>query len=158
MLQPQALWFLGVSVETACRTGHGRTEAQALCSHSKSTSPQGSWGAQCVKHPSLDFGSGHDPRVVRLSPMLGSVLGVESAWDSLSPSAPPLLTLPLSLPLKKESTGPQAADVNRNAVTATHCEGTAARVPYGHVRSDTHGRMARAQSHTCLSTLPWPLP
>ena len=46
--------------------------------------------AQSVKCLILDFGSGHDFRVVRSSPMSGSALGVESARDSLSP-APPLL-------------------------------------------------------------------
>ena len=35
--------------------------------------------AQWVKHPTLDFGSGHDLGVVRLSPASGSVLGVEPA-------------------------------------------------------------------------------
>ena len=35
--------------------------------------------AQSVKHPALDFGPGHDLRVVRSSPTLASVLDVESA-------------------------------------------------------------------------------
>ena len=35
--------------------------------------------AQWVKHPTLDFGSGHDPRVVGSSLMLGSMVRVESA-------------------------------------------------------------------------------
>ena len=34
---------------------------------------------QSVKCPTLGFCSGHDLRVVRLSPMSGSVLGMESA-------------------------------------------------------------------------------
>ena len=42
--------------------------------------------AQLVEHPTLDFGSGCDPRVKGLSPMLGSTLSVEPAWDSLSVS------------------------------------------------------------------------
>ena len=37
------------------------------------------WVAQWVKRPTLDFGSGHDPTVVRLSPAWGSELGVEPA-------------------------------------------------------------------------------
>ena len=45
--------------------------------------------AQSVKHQALDFGSGHDLRVVRSSPVLDSVLGEESAWGSPRPSAPP---------------------------------------------------------------------
>ena len=37
--------------------------------------------AQSVEHPTLDFSSGHDPKVMGLSPTSGSVLGVEPAWD-----------------------------------------------------------------------------
>ena len=40
-----------------------------------------------MKHPTPDFSSGHDLRVVGLSPVWGYVLVRESAWDSLSPSA-----------------------------------------------------------------------
>jgi len=36
------------------------------------------WVAQSFKCPTLDFGSGHDLRVVRSSPALGSALGIES--------------------------------------------------------------------------------
>ena len=55
--------------------------------------------AQLVEHLALDFGSGQGPRVVGLSPMSGSVLSAELAWDSLSPSpsAPPLLAPTFSL-------------------------------------------------------------
>ena len=35
--------------------------------------------AQSVKCPTLDFGSGHDLRVLGSSPTLGSMLGMESA-------------------------------------------------------------------------------
>ena len=35
--------------------------------------------ALSVEHPILDFGSGHDPRVVGSSPALGSVLSIEPA-------------------------------------------------------------------------------
>ena len=35
--------------------------------------------AQSVERPTLDFGSGHDLRVVGLSPTLGSVLSMEPA-------------------------------------------------------------------------------
>jgi len=38
--------------------------------------------AQLAKHPTLAFGSGHDPQgceVMRLSPALGSLLGMEHA-------------------------------------------------------------------------------
>ena len=37
------------------------------------------WVAQSVKHPTLDRGSGHNLRVVRLSPISGSRLGVKPA-------------------------------------------------------------------------------
>ena len=55
--------------------------------------------AQSVEHPTLDFGSGHDPRVVGSSPKLGSMLSMKPAWNSPSFSAPPPLLLSLSLPL-----------------------------------------------------------
>ena len=54
--------------------------------------------AQSVEHLTLDFCSGHDPRVVGSSPMSGSVLNVELARDpSLLPSAPLVHSLSLSL-------------------------------------------------------------
>ena len=58
--------------------------------------------AQSVKYPTLDFGSGHDLRVVRLSPKLGSVLGVEPALASLFLSALPPRWCALSLSKKKK--------------------------------------------------------
>ena len=50
---------------------------------------QSTWVTQLVEHPTFDFGSGYDLRVVRSSPWSDSVLSRESAWDSL------LLPLPL---------------------------------------------------------------
>ena len=38
----------------------------------KNQKPTGVWVTQLVKHPTLDFTSAHDPRVMGLSPMLGS--------------------------------------------------------------------------------------
>ena len=52
----------------------------------KRITSSGAWGAQLVECLTLDFGSGHDLRVVRLNPALGSMLSMESALDSLSPS------------------------------------------------------------------------
>ena len=49
---------------------------------------RGAWVAHSAECPSLDFGSGHDPRVMGLSPMLGSVLSMKPAWDSLSSLTP----------------------------------------------------------------------
>jgi len=52
---------------------------ESMIKNKKYWHPQGAWVAQSVKCPTLDFGSGHDLRVGRLSPILGSVLGVEPA-------------------------------------------------------------------------------
>ena len=57
---------------------------------------EGACVAQSVEHLSPDFGSGQDLRVMRLSPVLGSTLSMESAWNPLSPSAPSP-SFPLSL-------------------------------------------------------------
>ena len=40
---------------------------------------EGTWVAQLLRRPTLDFSSGHDLTVVRSSPALGSVLGTEPA-------------------------------------------------------------------------------
>ena len=40
---------------------------------------QGTWVSQMVQHVTLDFGSGHDPRVVTSSPASGSMLAMEPA-------------------------------------------------------------------------------
>ena len=50
----------------------------------------GAWMTQSVKCPTLGFGSGFDLRVVRLSPVLGSVPNVESACHFLSFPLPTL--------------------------------------------------------------------
>ena len=56
--------------------------------------------AQLVECLTFDFGSGHDPRVVGLSPVSGSVLSVEPGWDSLSLSVSLSLCLSVSVSLK----------------------------------------------------------
>lgn len=64
------------------------------------------WMVQMVECPALGFGSGYDLRVMRLNPTWGSVLGVETAWDSLSvsssalPSSMCTFSLSLSLSVK----------------------------------------------------------
>ena len=64
------------------------------------------WAAQLVKNLALDFGSGHDLRVVGSSP----TLNMEPAWDSLSlpmPLSPAhafLLSLSLSQKTKQNKT------------------------------------------------------
>ena len=45
----------------------------------KNSQSQTTWVAQPVERPTLDFDSGHDPRVMGSSPMLGSILSVEPA-------------------------------------------------------------------------------
>ena len=40
---------------------------------------RGAWVAQSVKHPTFDFCSGHDLRVMGSSPTSGSALGVDPA-------------------------------------------------------------------------------
>ena len=66
----------------------------------------GTWVAQSIEHPALDFSSGHDPRVVGSSPTLGSVVGMEPAFEILFPSPssrlPQLCALSLSLSNKKK--------------------------------------------------------
>ena len=57
----------------------------------------GTWVVELAKWPTLDLGSGHDLRVMGLSPTWGSVFSEESASDSLS------LLLPLFLPLLAHS-------------------------------------------------------
>ena len=38
---------------------------------------RGTWVPQLAECPTLEFGSGHDPRVMGLSPASGSVLSLE---------------------------------------------------------------------------------
>ena len=53
---------------------------------------QGTWVAQLVKHPSLDFGSGHDLMVPEIKPHFGFCAdSAEPTWDYLSPSLSDLL-------------------------------------------------------------------
>ena len=40
---------------------------------------RGAWVAQSVERPTLDFGSGHDPRVAGSGPTSGSALSMEPA-------------------------------------------------------------------------------
>ena len=57
---------------------------------------RGAWVAQSVEPLTLDFGSGHDPRVVASSPVSGSTLSIEPAYDSLSLRRSSLVTCSLS--------------------------------------------------------------
>ena len=60
---------------------------------------QGAWVAQAVEGLTHDFSSGHGPKVMRLSPMSGSLLSMKPVYDSLY--LPLLLTLSCSLSKKK---------------------------------------------------------
>ena len=63
---------------------------------------RGSWVGQSVKHPTLDFSSGHDLTVREFKPCIRLYAGgMEPAWDSLSPSIclSPAHSLSLSLSL-----------------------------------------------------------
>ena len=64
---------------------------------------------QSIKHPTLDFGSGHDLKVLEMEPLVRLCSDfAEPAWDSLSPSvsAPPpqvcVVSLSLSLSLSNK--------------------------------------------------------
>ena len=60
---------------------------------------RGPWVAQLVKRLTFDFDSGHDLKVLELSPASGFVLNEESAGDSLF-AHPQLCTCSLFLSLK----------------------------------------------------------
>ena len=63
------------------KTGHtllamnNRTKKMTL----KISNSLGTWVPQSVECLIIDFGSGHDPKVMRLNPVLGSTLSVEPA-------------------------------------------------------------------------------
>ena len=54
-------------------------EGLELTNHEIMTAPPSPGVPQSMEHPTLGFGSGHDPRVKGSGPMLGSVPSVESA-------------------------------------------------------------------------------
>ena len=57
--------------------------------------------AQVVKHPTTDFGSGHDLMVHEIEPHIRLCAdSAEPAWDSLSPSLSALPPLVISRSLK----------------------------------------------------------
>ena len=72
---------------------------------SKLRPPRGTWVAQSVKRPTLDFGSGHDLTVREFKPRIGLCThSEEPALDPLSPSlcpSPACILLSLSLSLSK---------------------------------------------------------
>ena len=57
----------------------GDSERKLILKLILKASYKGTWMAQSVEHLILDFGLGHDLMVLRLSPLSGSVLGVEPA-------------------------------------------------------------------------------
>ena len=50
-----------------------------VCMYIQNMEVRGTWMARAAECQTLDFGSGHNPRVGGLSPMVGSALSVESA-------------------------------------------------------------------------------
>ena len=71
----------------------------------KKVTNRGVWVAQLVKHPTFDFGSGHDLTVREIEPRISSVLTVWSLLGILTLPLPPLafsLSLSLSLSLKNK--------------------------------------------------------
>jgi len=54
------------------------TISLTLSQHLKNSLMRGAWVAQSVRHLTLDFGSGHDLRVMRSSPASGSAQAMES--------------------------------------------------------------------------------
>ena len=56
-----------------------QSSARDLLSLLNAFVPMGLWVAQSGEHPTLDFGSGHDPRVVGWSPASCSTLSLEPA-------------------------------------------------------------------------------
>ena len=70
--------------------GHPSGNIQ-LAGNKNSMDLRGAWVAQSVERPTLDFGLGQDPRVVRSSPALYSMLDVEpvsGAWVAQSVKRP----------------------------------------------------------------------
>ena len=64
---------------------------------------RGTWVAQSVESLTLAFGSGHDLRILSLSPELGFALSVQSVWNPLSPSAPTPAYAPGACSLSNQS-------------------------------------------------------
>ena len=76
-MKKQGVLFTSSKGYTACLGPHsgfvGRDKNQ------EREKVRGTWVAQQVEHPTLDFGPGHDFRVLRLSPVSGSTLSREFA-------------------------------------------------------------------------------
>ena len=69
--------------------------------------------AQSVKHPTLDFGSGHDLLICGFKPRIRfSVASSEPAWDPLSPS--------LSLRSEERRVGKECASMCRSRWSPYH--------------------------------------
>ena len=57
----------------------------------------GAWIAQLVRHPTIDFSSGHELTVREFQPHVGLCAdSVESAWDSLSLCPSPSFSLKIN--------------------------------------------------------------
>ena len=77
-----------------------------LCYRKFKRVPGGTWVTQPIERLTLDFGSGHDLRVMGSSPALDSSVSGEPAWDALPlplpVPLPPHLCSPVISPKKKK--------------------------------------------------------
>ena len=91
---------------------------------------RGTWVAQSVKHPTLDFDSGHDPTVGEFEPHIRlHADSMEPAWDPLSPPSLCLcpadaLSLSLSLSQNKLKKIKETIEVTQAAKDKSLNEGS----------------------------------
>ena len=75
----------------------------------KNTQTKGTWVAQSIKHPTLDFHAGHDLMGCKFKPCIGlRADGAEPTLDSLSPSLSAPYPLALSLKILKNKRIPKS--------------------------------------------------
>lgn len=86
------LWIILFVLSIYLSRNEFSSEFNWICLYILKIQVRNTWEAQSVESLTLHFSWGHDLMVVRLIPMLNSMLSKEVAWDSLP------LFLPLSLP------------------------------------------------------------
>ena len=103
-LRIKSIYFAGTYKSGFPTAKRGR-KGERTWIEEKEDSSWGTWVAQSVKWPTLDFGSGNESHSCETEPQVGSVLDVVPAWDSLSPSLslplPCLFSPPLSFKINK---------------------------------------------------------
>ena len=85
--------------------------------------------AQSVEHKTLDFSSGHGPRVMGSSPVLGSELSMEPAWILLLPPSAPVPPLAHSFSPKGKKERKKREICDSWSVYHSILEGQAAMMP-----------------------------